>query len=368
MPSHAGQRLLQFGESALWRADQILNRRFRGTHLGQNLFGGNAAVHQPDALSLAILPLDAIQKILERRLVGGVARQHLVGQRQTFGRNDQRDHHLHAIGPVIARVAVAPLVALRERWIGLEIGARQIVEKDIELGVEQIPPAARQMIEHRLLVRQEKIVTGVKLVAFGKTKILTQKIGERAPAVPFAMQPPFAARRKQSIGHQHEQHQVKARALAVDGKPRFPEAVELQLLPQALRQPARAPLARPFQAKLGKLHADNRAIRQKSFATVLGKQRQRLRMLAALLEDFNRFAPRPFLAVVDLAQIKHVALHHAPATADALVLHHAEITVDLAVLLANQGAQKHDGRELSTDRGTRKHAWSALQPFAQSRP
>ncbi len=33
--------------------------------------------------------------------------------------------------------------------------------------------------------------------------------------------------------------------------------------------------------------------------------------------------------------VKHVALNHPPATANALVLHNAEIAVDLAVLLAN---------------------------------
>src|ERR1700730_16372751 len=118
----------------------------------------------------------------------------------------------------------------------------------------------------------------------------------------------------------------------------------MQLLPQSLRQPARAPSARPFQPKLGNPHANHRSIRQKTFATVLRKKRQRLRALAVLLKNLDRFAPRPFLAVVDLAQIKHVALNHAPETANALVLHNAEIAVALAVLLANRSAQKHDRR------------------------
>ena len=71
------------------------------------------------------------------------------------------------------------LVAFRERRIGLEISARQIVEKDVECCVEQVPPAARQIIKHRLLVRQQKVVAGVKFVALGKTKILPQKVGQR---------------------------------------------------------------------------------------------------------------------------------------------------------------------------------------------
>ena len=39
-----------------------------------------------------------LQERLERGLVGGVARQHFVGQRETLRRDDQGDHHLHAVG------------------------------------------------------------------------------------------------------------------------------------------------------------------------------------------------------------------------------------------------------------------------------
>ena len=254
------------------------------------------------------------RKSFERRLVGGVAGQHLIGQRQSFGRDDQRDDHLHAIGPMIARVAVTALVAFRKRRIGLEIGARQIVEKNVEPGVEQIPPAARQMIEHRLLVRQQKIMAGVKLVALGKTEILAQKIGKRTLAKPFAMQPPFAARREQPIGHQHEQHQIPARALAIDAEPFLPEAIELQLLPQAQRQPARAPLARPFQAKLAKASrrqqthpAEDRRNDPRGTATASSG-----RSLPSSKTSID-LRHAQFLAVVDLAQIKHVALHHPTA-------------------------------------------------------
>jgi hypothetical protein len=306
-----------------------------------------------------------MQKVLERRRFVGVASQRLVGQRQPFRRDDQRDDHLHAIGPMVARVAVTALIALRKGRFGLEIGAGQIVEQDIEGGVEQIAPALRQMIEHGLLMRQEKIVAEVKLMALGEREILPEKIGERALAVPFPMKPPFAARRKQPIGGHHEQHQIKARALAVGREPFGPKAIEPQLPPQAQRQPARAPLARPLQPKLGELDADNAVVRQKLFAAILGKQRQRRRALFAFFEDFDRPAPRPFLAVVDLAQIEDVTLHHAAA--GALVLHKAEIAMDLAVLLANRGAQKHDGRQLSSDLARRKQPWSALQRFAQSR-
>ena len=94
-----------------------MHRRVGRAHLGEHLFGRHAAVHQPDPARLAVLPLDAFEKTPQRRLVGGVAGQHLIGQRQTFGRHHQGNDDLHTIRPVIARVPEAALVAFRKRRI-----------------------------------------------------------------------------------------------------------------------------------------------------------------------------------------------------------------------------------------------------------
>ena len=56
--------------------------------------------------------------------------------------------------------------------------------------------------------------------------------------------------------------------------------------------------------------------------------------------SFDGLAPRLALAGVDLAQVQHLALHHA-AVAAAPVLHHAPVVVGLAVLLASVAAQEH---------------------------
>jgi hypothetical protein len=61
------------------------------------------------------------------------------------------------------------------------------------------------------------------------------------------MQAPLGAWSDQPIGHKHEQNEVPARAFAAGPEPLAPEPIQLQLLPQLERQPARAPLARPFQ-------------------------------------------------------------------------------------------------------------------------
>jgi hypothetical protein len=164
-----------------------LHRRIGGAHLGENFLGRNTAIRQPDASSLAILAFDAIEKVTQRRVVGGVAGQHLIGQRQPLWRHRQRDHHLHAVRPMIARVSVAALVAFRKRRIGLEIGAGQIVKQHIEAGVEQVPPALDQVIEQRLLVRPQPVVTGIELVDLRKSQVRAQQIRQRAAGEPIAV-------------------------------------------------------------------------------------------------------------------------------------------------------------------------------------
>src|SRR5208283_4361809 len=81
--------LLELAQPAFGRANEITRRRIGGAHLGKNLFGGHAAIHQPDTLGLAVLGFDTFQKALQRRLVGGMAWQHLIGQGQAVRRDDQ---------------------------------------------------------------------------------------------------------------------------------------------------------------------------------------------------------------------------------------------------------------------------------------
>ena len=64
---------------------------------------------------------------------------------------------------------------------------------------------------------------------------------------------------------------------------------------------------------------------------------------AVFVEDFQRPPPGLLLAVVDLAQIQHLALGGA-AAGGAAVLHDAEIPMRLAVLPAIVLPQKHERR------------------------
>ena len=148
---------------------------------------------------------------------------------------------------MVARVAVAALVAVRKRRIGLEIGAGQVVQQHVEAGVEQIPPPLDQVIEQRLLVRQQPVVTGIELVDLREGEVRAQQVSQRAALEPRAVQTPLAARRQQAVCRQHEQDGVPARALAARRQPLRPELVELQLPPQRQGEPAGPPLPRPAQ-------------------------------------------------------------------------------------------------------------------------
>jgi hypothetical protein len=171
-----------------------VNRRIARPHLGQYRLGRNAAIHDPDAPGLAVLPLDLGEKRLQGLVVLGVAGEDLVGQWQAFRCDHQRDHHLRTIPPAIAAVAVPALVALRQGCsVDLEIGTGQIIEQNVKADVEQVAPAGDQMREQRVLVRQQPVVTGKELVRLGQAKIAAQQVGHGTVAKPCAMQLPFAA-------------------------------------------------------------------------------------------------------------------------------------------------------------------------------
>jgi hypothetical protein len=55
----------------------------------------------------------------------------------------------------------------------------------------------------RLLVRQQPVVTGIELVDLRKSQVRAQQIRQRAAGESLAVQTPLAARRQQSVRHQH---------------------------------------------------------------------------------------------------------------------------------------------------------------------
>jgi hypothetical protein len=214
-PGLGQQGFLQTRQTAFRCSHQIPHRRVAGTHLGQHRFRRNTAIHDPHPPGPAVLLLDLGQEHPQRRAIGRVAGQHLVGQRQPVRCHHQRDPHVRTVQPLVAAVAVPTFVALGHVGsVDLEIGAGEIVEQHVELGIEQVTPACHQVGEQICFVGQQKIVTGIEFVRFGQSEVRTQQVSHRRAAKPFAVQFPLAARRNEPIAGQHLQNLIPTRAFA----------------------------------------------------------------------------------------------------------------------------------------------------------
>jgi hypothetical protein len=247
LPGERNQLLLQFAQSPLGRSDQIGDGRIGRSHLGEHLVAGYAAVHHPDAVCLAVLGFDLAQDAAQRRAVGGVSRQHLVGERKALRRHDQRNHDLHAVAALVAAVAVAALVRFIVRRSGLEIGAGEVIQQDFETSPEQVLPALAQMREQRLLVRRNLVQAAVERILLHQRIIRSEQIRHRALLEPQPVQSPLAPRIDQPIANQRLQDLLPAGSLARIRQTARPKPIQLKLLVEMTRQPTRTPLPRPMQ-------------------------------------------------------------------------------------------------------------------------
>ena len=110
----------------------------------------------------------------------------------------------------------------------------------------------------------------------------------------------------------------------------MPKGVELQLLPDIQRQPARPPLPGTVKLELlqAHLHRFAQHLRRRAILREQGDLRHPPR---PLIESLKRAAPLCLLAAGDLAQVQHLPLNGL-AAAHAPVLNHAPVAVLLAVL------------------------------------
>jgi hypothetical protein len=152
------------------------------------------------------------------------------------------------------------------------------------------------------------------------------------------MHPKLAARIQQTIHHQQAQHFLPGHGFPPFWQLGLPELVQLQLPPQFTTQPAAAERSRPFQLHLAQL--DLQHIDIGSDFPVVRKQAKCREFLLFLIEHLQRLAPGCLLAIVDLAQIHHRAMHNPP-TRNAATLHNAEIPVLFAIFLTTMNFQVH---------------------------
>src|SRR5580704_8799720 len=146
-----------------------------------------------------------------------------------------------------------------------------------------------------------------------------------------------------------------------------PELIEFQLLIQLTRQPARAPLPRPVQLHRIEPHLHAIAIGVFRNLAVGGKQRQLAVPPAAFIKGFDQMAPGLALAVIDLAEIQNLPLHHL-ATGATLVLDNIPVSMLFAVFEASVESQEHDANQPTPTRTIEKDTWSTLQAICHCAP
>ena len=88
------------------------------------------------------------------------------------------------------------------------------------------------------------------------------------------------------------------------------KTVQSKLLVELTGQPARAPLPRPMQ--LHRVEPHLHTVRLRVFGKrPIGRKQKELRVVAGVfIKGFDLPTPSFMLAIVDLAEIQHLALHH----------------------------------------------------------
>jgi hypothetical protein len=66
---------------------------------------------------------------------------------EALGRDDQHDDDLPAVTAFVAAAAVLAQIIRAAVFVGLEAGAGQRVQQQVELGVEKLSPAAHEQLE-----------------------------------------------------------------------------------------------------------------------------------------------------------------------------------------------------------------------------
>jgi hypothetical protein len=301
-------------------------------------FGGNAPVHDPDAFGAAVALLDQFQQVAQRGFVGGVAGEPFIGQRQAFGRDHQRHDDLHAIAAFVPAVAEAAGIAFPFGHVAFKIGAGQVVEQHVECRAEQIAPAPAQMGEEFVLGFQQAVQAAIERVVLRNAFVHVEQVGAGSGGEPVPVQTPFAAGRKQPVKREQTQDFLPVRAFAAATQTRSEEGVELEVAPELIAQPARAPGAGTGELELGELHLHGGRVRRGRSA-VGGKERTLAGLAVLFIEDGNGLLPGGALGIVDLAQVEDVPLHHAAP--DAAALDDRPGARLLAVLFARAAFEKH---------------------------
>ena len=173
------------------RTYQIVPATF--TDGGQILLAHDAAIADPDPAGLTILALHHAQNGFQGRDIGAVAVKSFVAEREPFTIDNQRDHHLLTVGPMVPRIATAHHGILFRRTF--HIGAGQIVEQHIKLGPKQRSIALLEVSLQPSLVRQNAIQAAIQAGVIDLAFFDSQQIIQGCPRIPTLFDGQLAAGR-----------------------------------------------------------------------------------------------------------------------------------------------------------------------------
>jgi len=93
--------------------------------------------------------------------IPAIAGKDFVGEREALGSDDEGDDNLHAVAAFIPAVAETTQAGGVFGRVALEIGAGQVVEKNLVFGVEEVAPTLGEVVEKGSFVSQKFVVAGV---------------------------------------------------------------------------------------------------------------------------------------------------------------------------------------------------------------
>ena len=154
---------------------------------------------------------------------------------------------------------------------------------------------------------QQLVKTTVWFVLLDHVDTFTEQIPHGATLIPFAVQSPFTARRNKSVADQGFEDVEPSGILAARWESGFPEAVEIENVPQMDSQPAGAPLPWPMEFQAAQLDLDDFTVKFRRLS-ISRKQRHLPALFVSVLKDLDSLTPRCSLAIIYLTEIKNMAL------------------------------------------------------------
>jgi hypothetical protein len=160
-------------------------------------------------------------------------------------------------------------------------------------------------------VLHEPIQAAVKAILFRHRKVAVQQHVHRRLREPFLVNEKLAARIQQTVHREQFEHLLPRHLAALLAQPRAPELIEPQFAPQPAARPAIPEPPRRAHPQRGEPHLDH-IVRIRRRRPVAIREEPALQPRAVLLvDDLQRALPARRLRGVQLAEVKHLPLHHA---------------------------------------------------------